>query len=286
MRKPQVGKKFRAEITVVTPAMAKKWLSENEENFRLPNNTRVHIYAAEMTAGAWKLNGESIKFDNDGKLRDGQHRLLAIVMSGVTIQTLVCYGLEEDYGVDRGMNRTVAQTLANQGLKNSAKIAAIAKLALIHEKGKWAAKHGSGLTHDSEVIAFALENYEDLDKALKLSKICERNTPPSTIGAVMYIGSVKGGDTNCDVGRWFCQALKTGSELSDQDPVLHLRNRLLASASARAQLTTTFKRYYCTMAWNFTVQGRQCRSHALSVRLVGPTKTKPPERIFTVDEFS
>lgn len=46
-----------------------------------------------MKTGRWVLNGETICFDSNGVLRDGHHRLLAIIESGVTIEVLVVRGV-------------------------------------------------------------------------------------------------------------------------------------------------------------------------------------------------
>ena len=47
-----------------------------------------------MQNGEWKLNGKSICFDWNGRLLNGQHRLSAVVRSGVPLTTLVVRGLD------------------------------------------------------------------------------------------------------------------------------------------------------------------------------------------------
>ena len=53
-------------------------------------------YAADMKAGRWQLNGEAIKFDKNGHLLNGQHRLHAVVRADTTIQMLVISGLDPE----------------------------------------------------------------------------------------------------------------------------------------------------------------------------------------------
>ena len=53
------------DVVMVTPKTAKQWLKNNTRNRRL-NITTVERFANEMKAGAWRLNGETIKFDNFG----------------------------------------------------------------------------------------------------------------------------------------------------------------------------------------------------------------------------
>lgn len=49
-----------------------------------------------MQHGNWKLNGEAITFHKDGSLANGQHRLMAVVRSGASIQSLVVYDVDDD----------------------------------------------------------------------------------------------------------------------------------------------------------------------------------------------
>lgn len=49
---------------------------------------------AEMQDGKWKLNGKTICFDRTGRLLNGQHRLSAVVRSGVSLTTVVVRGLD------------------------------------------------------------------------------------------------------------------------------------------------------------------------------------------------
>ena len=65
----------------VTPHLASKWLQKNSCNRPLSQNT-VYRYADAILSGEWKLNGDTIRFDSNGTLIDGQHRLHACVKAG------------------------------------------------------------------------------------------------------------------------------------------------------------------------------------------------------------
>jgi hypothetical protein len=105
---------------VITPAMAQEYLKFNTENYRSINNVRVISYAADMKAGRWQLNGEGIKFDTNGTLIDGQHRLQAIVRAGVPIEMLVIRGIEAGTNLyDIGAGRSLAQISKAMGISYS-----------------------------------------------------------------------------------------------------------------------------------------------------------------------
>jgi hypothetical protein len=80
----------------------------------------VARYAREIAAGRWKPNGETIKFTMDGVLLDGQHRLAAVALAGVGIETTVVWGLDPDCfdTIDSGRPRSAADMLAIQGIPN------------------------------------------------------------------------------------------------------------------------------------------------------------------------
>ncbi len=100
----------------ITKRKAVEMLKRNEGN-RPIRRSRVTKLAEAMRRGEWKFNGESIKVNCDGRIADGQHRLEAVVESGVTIDTLVVRGLPADCfdTMDQGASRTISDVLARNG---------------------------------------------------------------------------------------------------------------------------------------------------------------------------
>jgi hypothetical protein len=79
-----VAKQMRSVVMDIGPDQAIEMLEFNTRNRPL-DQKHVDYLAAEMRAGRWKLTHESIAFDVNGVLQDGQHRLWAVVMSGCTV---------------------------------------------------------------------------------------------------------------------------------------------------------------------------------------------------------
>ena len=97
-------------METITPERAAHYLKRNVDNYRKISKSKVALYAQEMKAGKWQLNGESIVFDRDGKLKNGQHRLAAVIVAGVPIQMTVVKGVEDKTNIfDVGMARSLAQ---------------------------------------------------------------------------------------------------------------------------------------------------------------------------------
>lgn len=111
----------------VTPDMAGQWLAKNTGNRKLRAGG-VAVYAAEIRAGRWHVVHTGIAFDTTGKLVDGQHRLFAIMETGISIPMCVTFGVPVGSmdAVDRGLSRSIPDILRlGHGLENSARIAAL-----------------------------------------------------------------------------------------------------------------------------------------------------------------
>lgn len=99
---------MKAEIMTVTPEMAKEMLNGNTIN-RTVGNSVVERYALDMKNGNWGLGGNGISIDKNGRLLDGQHRLLAVIKAGVPVDMLICSDIAEDMNdFDTGRKRGLA----------------------------------------------------------------------------------------------------------------------------------------------------------------------------------
>jgi hypothetical protein len=96
--------------------MAAKLLSNNTRN-RSVRRKNVEFFAKEILSGNWKLNAETIKVGRDGTLLDGQHRLYAVVETGMSIQCLLATDLDQDVfdTIDTGARRSAGDTLTVAG---------------------------------------------------------------------------------------------------------------------------------------------------------------------------
>lgn len=96
-------------VECITPEIAKEYLNHNDKNPRKNiNSNTVDAYARDIKSGNFFLNGESIVFDANGDLKDGQHRLLAIIKANTPCYVYVIRGIDPavttfDYGRQRRM---------------------------------------------------------------------------------------------------------------------------------------------------------------------------------------
>lgn len=112
--------KQELQITIeeISPIKAAEYLKFNKSNRHLVES-RVLFYQRQMEAGRWKMTGDPIKFDGTN-LIDGQHRLQAIVRSGVTLRIVVVRNLDSDVFdvLDTGRNRQAGDVLSAYGYSN------------------------------------------------------------------------------------------------------------------------------------------------------------------------
>ena len=185
MKKEDVMDTVRDSIEVrgvqVTPEVAKRWLSMSNGNRKIKMAT-VRAYARDMEAGRWKFNGEAICFDKDGTLRDGHHRLEAVIIANKAVNMMVIYGLDADECdvYDVGVTRSFADinTINNKPPTfSNTKILALVRTHLLMQ-------YGIKKPTVSEIDEFIGRNQECLEW---VAKICKANTGSIASNAgVMY----------------------------------------------------------------------------------------------------
>lgn len=132
------GADVEYKVIDVTSNLAAQWLTHNRRNRNL-SPTTVAKYRRDMQTGRWQFAADPIRFDPDGNLLDGQHRLTALAECGpgTTIPMLVVYGLATatQLIMDQGKKRRPGEQLSLLGVKDSNIVAAGIRLYLAHQSG-------------------------------------------------------------------------------------------------------------------------------------------------------
>jgi hypothetical protein len=239
------------EIATITPKMAEEWL-EGHENYRAAKPRVVDIYASDMESGNWELNGESIKFDENQVLVDGQHRLMSCVKSNCNFQSIVVRGVGNIDNLDTGARRTYKDILARRGEKNSTNLAACIT---------WAYRIENEIVPKLQAVTIsALESYYSGNQGIRnaislfVSKFKPCPLPGSKAAALYYAFAKKDPEMAMD----FFESLTTGESLKADDPVFTLRRTLLAMKSNRKikSIDPVLVTAYTIKAWNGWREGR------------------------------
>ncbi|MFC7552448.1 hypothetical protein ACFQU7_09530 [Pseudoroseomonas wenyumeiae] len=85
---------FTCQIESIDPATAGTYLVTGHPA-RQPIASLVEALSGDIARGRWMPNAQPICFTRDGYLADGQHRLLAVIAAGRTIEVPVIRGLPD-----------------------------------------------------------------------------------------------------------------------------------------------------------------------------------------------
>ena len=239
---------MEAKIEIITPELAEIYLGKNSNNYRKISRQIVLAYAADMKTGNWKLNGEAIKFNESGFLVDGQHRLNAVVRSGVSVPMLVIRGVEDDVQTyDIGKGRSVAEIASAQSLSYS-----VSNLATIGAASLLFRCVGNGIVAKQQILEL-IKNEEDLwSTAYLLTTVGNSKTRIAKKAAIIlavYVLLLQRQDEQ-ELSLFF-RVVNTGFPVQDRDcsPAIVLRNYLLsdkARADSRAN-TGKFTAFSATL---------------------------------------
>jgi hypothetical protein len=90
------GSDIHTETILVTPVMARAWLKRNVVNRKL-SQAYVDKVAWDIQRGNFDFNHESVAFNVQDELVDGQHRLTAIAKAGVPVRLRVSFNVPGGY---------------------------------------------------------------------------------------------------------------------------------------------------------------------------------------------
>jgi hypothetical protein len=112
----------------ITPAIAKRYLAKNKRNRTFRPRWAKRL-ARMMVSGDWHETHQGIAFNCDGSLRDGQHRLAAVIESGTTQWFWVARGVKDEgiMFIDDHARRNEADAFAISGRDIDRHDVAIAK---------------------------------------------------------------------------------------------------------------------------------------------------------------
>jgi len=251
----------RSGWMTITPAKAQEILDRRNTHNRTLLPSVIDGYARDMAKGNWLLNGDAIRFAVDGALLDGQHRLAAVVRSGIGLRTAVVWNLppEVQATMDDGRKRSMADVLVLEGRKVSpVTTAAVVRRLIWWDSGtRGAVRAGRPPTKQEMADYLALHPlvYRAAEKADATRSGRMVRAPASTLG-LAYVLFARLSQDHADE---FFARLRDGAGLDIDSPILTLRNRLAADNATRLDAETPHTLAYVIKAWNAWRDGRRVR---------------------------
>jgi hypothetical protein len=254
----------KTKLVTITPKLAQEWLDNRAPNRPL-KEWRARQFARDIGDGRWELNGETIKFDDEDKLIDGQHRCLAVILAGKPIQSCAVYGLDSTKAyptIDGGKARSLSDVLAKCGEKYYANLAGAVRWV-------WKFKTGNinnfSKPGNQEALEFLAEHgavREHLEIGFKVKHLI----PASMAVALKYLMA----QNNPRIAEAFWIGVADGENLKKDDPKTNaiwlLRKRLVETQRDRSRLRCWETWWLIIRAWNCMKSGK------IVARLGGPDK--------------
>jgi len=245
---------MKIETRLITPEIAKELLNSNQAN-RRPKLPVVLRYASDMAAGKWRINtAEPIKISKNGLLMDGQHRLLAVIKSGMSIYFLIASGLEESVFdvLDTGTSRNGSDVFKIAGIKNENVIPSV--IAMYHALKTTGYKQSTGLQKHSKLTNQGLLDLYGADPGFwdEITRLsCNwynafaKILTPSTIGGIYATLSEISEHHAYD----FMTMLCTGEK--NTKPLQLLRQRLMQDKMSLRKINPSVKIALILKTWNY-----------------------------------
>jgi hypothetical protein len=253
--------KFTTAVRRITPSDATYLLENRNPRNRGLRRRDSANQSRDVGMDNWEINGETVKFDWNGDVLDGQHRLDACRRANKPINTLVVTGLspEVQATVDIGSRRTHADRLTIAGETNAVALASIARRVWAWNEGDLS--FASNFAPTPAEMAKLIEDHPEIRVSTTIAVETYSawpHIPKAVIGATHYVLA----DIDEDAARLFFQKLRTGAGLEVGHPIHTLREQAARLSKVTGengrQKAPTFPRWvaYVFRAWNAYVEGR------------------------------
>jgi hypothetical protein len=209
------------ETRLVTSDDAHAWLA-NVHNRGKIDLRPVNAYARDMGAGRWKLNGEPIIFDGNGKLLSGRLRLHACIRAKSSFPSLIVRGVNEaDFDtIDALRRRTLGDILTMRREKHGRALAAALAYVARFNQGAFDFS-GSAKAISAQMLIAVLQANPSIRDSVELTRDVSPTLPHGMAGALHYLFSQR----DANKASAFFQEVVEGSS-DDKSPPTQLKRQM------------------------------------------------------------
>jgi len=232
-------------VETITPIIAKQLLEVNSNNRKI-SPANVAKIEESLTNEEWQVSGQTIIISESGRLLDGQHRVHAVLNTGISMEHLVCRGVKDEAFkvIDTGKNRSGGDVLSIVGVLKGTKISNTIKLLDAYNN-----KHMTRATKlsNTEIVSRYRSDagYWDmmLDEGIQLSRIAFiRIFGDYTLGVLNEVFS------KVDRGIEYLQMV-VEANLEESDTLIQqIKGKLIKLNKEASNRVTTEQKYYVLFA--------------------------------------
>lgn len=245
-------------VELIGPTEAKTLLEGNVHN-RKYSPAITQRLVRDMTEGHWIENAETVQVSATGVLLNGQHRLRAIVITGLTLPFVVARDVldEAQETIDIGRKRTLGDVLHLRGVQNARTLASVVRRTYELDVMRML-ESGGGSATVQQLLQYS-DDHPGIPEALPVAQSATDSPlryTPSIAGALWYMQTT----IDPDAANEFWSRLLGGHGLSADNPLLALRNRLVQDVSAKPRRMPVHVRgAYTIKGWNAWRAGEKAK---------------------------
>jgi hypothetical protein len=246
------------EVVLATPALARVLLAEHNTRNRNLRNKRADEFARIIKTGQWMLTSQGISIATDGKINNGQHRLLGIDRADQAVPLAVTFGesVEAFVVLDTQGVRGSRDVLHIDGEQNSAALAAAARLLrMVLENTHMKNPHYT----NQEIREVVAEHGGLREAAVAGGRFSKAFRGTSTGGATLAYYLIESRSKRAMQLSDFWGKACTGTGLNAQrDPILILRNYFIKRPAGLPRVNIgVFVAASIITSWNLWAQGKK-----------------------------
>jgi hypothetical protein len=175
-----------SRIITITPKVAAYLLEHYNEGNRTRKAAKIKEFADDMVDKQWKLTGDTVKFSDKQRLRDGQNRLAACQRANCPFTTHVVFGIDDMVfpWMDRGKPRDGADALHIQGVANANTVQSVVRWIALFDLNQ--IKERSSFTPKEILDLYEKMNKQAIQQAIALArKVYSADSTPISLGAAL-----------------------------------------------------------------------------------------------------
>lgn len=245
-----------------TPERSAFCLEANERNRQITERS-MRVLKEVMRDGYWDDNASNIRFDKDGILSDGQHRLKAGIETNTTFRCMVTWGVKRtaQQVIDRRGGRKLSDDISIEGFKNARRMAAIARIYYLKDNGVTVKdilqKGGKYDAPDVKLYEFFCGRCDEIKSAERTADNVYSAVHGLGINrAVVNILSIAFNEISPEDAKAFWSKLHDGITEFEDDPIMLLRERLIRNSMSKTnKVPKVVMAALVIKAWNFYMRG-------------------------------
>ena len=185
------------KTTLMYPELAEALLDQHNDNVRNYSPKQVKKLTREMKAGRWReKTGDVFIMDEHGRIKDGQHRLMACIKSGISFNCHIRYS-NDDQNLDQHV-KTKFSDILKKGHKNAPLLATATRVLYRYETNEKYKEHYAFVARSEDATNQMRNNFftrkgrgKKLEESLKFVLPRSKNIPiaASYLTALHYIMS-------------------------------------------------------------------------------------------------